>query len=71
MVALNLSKKLAERLAFLANETGQTPANFIREAILSKMEELEDEFHLERALAESDGTTVSWEDAMKAWDLAE
>jgi RHH-type transcriptional regulator, rel operon repressor / antitoxin RelB len=71
MLALRLPKELEERLQFMADKTGRTKSFFAREAILDKIEELEDRFLLERALAESDGTTVSWEDAMKEWDLLE
>ncbi len=71
MLALRLPKELEERLQFMADRTGRTKSFFAREAILDKIEELEDRFLLERALAESDGTSVSWEDAMKQWDLAE
>jgi RHH-type transcriptional regulator, rel operon repressor / antitoxin RelB len=71
MLALRLSKEIEERLDFLAKKTGRTKSFLAREAILDKMEDLEDRFLLERALAESDGTTLSWEAAMKEWDSPE
>lgn len=59
MLALRLPKDLEERLDFMAKRTGRTKSFFAREAILDKIEELEDAFLLERASAEDDGTRIS------------
>jgi RHH-type transcriptional regulator, rel operon repressor / antitoxin RelB len=59
MLALRLPKDLEERLEFMAKRTGRTKSFFAREAILDKIEELEDAFLLERAYAEDDGVRYS------------
>jgi RHH-type transcriptional regulator, rel operon repressor / antitoxin RelB len=69
MRSIELSKDLDERLDFMANRSGKTVSDFIRDAILERIEDMEDVMALERALARSDGTTVSWEEAMAEWDL--
>ncbi len=67
MLALRLPKELEERLQFMADKTGRTKSFFAREAILDKIEELEDIYLLEKALAESDGTTYSMEEVREMW----
>jgi RHH-type transcriptional regulator, rel operon repressor / antitoxin RelB len=69
MLALELSKDLEERLHFMANKAGQSTSLFARQAIIEKIEELEDRFLLERALAESDGTTLSLDEVKKLWEV--
>jgi RHH-type transcriptional regulator, rel operon repressor / antitoxin RelB len=59
MLALRLPKELEERLEFMAKKTGRTKSFFAREAIMDKIEELEDIYLLERAYAEDDGTRIS------------
>jgi RHH-type transcriptional regulator, rel operon repressor / antitoxin RelB len=71
MLALELPKDLEERLHFMASKAGQSTSLFARQAIIEKIEELEDILLLKKALAESDGTSVSWEEAMKEWDIQE
>ena len=67
MLALRLSKELEERLQFMADKTGRTKSFFAREAIMDKIEELEDIYLLEKALAESDGTSMSLEEVRALW----
>jgi RHH-type transcriptional regulator, rel operon repressor / antitoxin RelB len=59
MLALRLPKDLEERLAFMAKRTGRTKSAFARQAIIDNIDALEDEFLLERAYGEDDGTRVS------------
>jgi RHH-type transcriptional regulator, rel operon repressor / antitoxin RelB len=61
MLALRLPKDLEERLAFMAKRTGRTKSAFARQAIIDNIDALEDEFLLERAYEEDDGTRVSLE----------
>jgi RHH-type transcriptional regulator, rel operon repressor / antitoxin RelB len=61
MLALRLPKDLEERLAFMAKRTGRTKSAFARQAIIDNIDALEDEFLLERAHEEDDGTRVSLE----------
>jgi RHH-type transcriptional regulator, rel operon repressor / antitoxin RelB len=68
MLALRLPKDLEERLEFMAKRTGRTKSFFAREAILDKIEELEDAFLLERAYAEDDGTRYSLAEVKKRWE---
>jgi RHH-type transcriptional regulator, rel operon repressor / antitoxin RelB len=67
MLALRLPKELEERLDFMAKRTGRTKSFFAREAILDKIEELEDAFLLERAYAEDDGIRLSLAEVKKRW----
>jgi RHH-type transcriptional regulator, rel operon repressor / antitoxin RelB len=69
MLALRLPKDLEERLAFMAKRTGRTKSAFARQAIIDNIDALEDEFLLERAYAESDGTTYSLAEVKKMWDV--
>jgi RHH-type transcriptional regulator, rel operon repressor / antitoxin RelB len=69
MLALRLPKELEERLEYMARKTGRTKSFFAREAILDKIEELEDRFLLERAYAEDDGTRYSLEEVKAMWDV--
>jgi predicted DNA-binding protein len=71
MLALELPKDLEERLHFMAEQAGQSSMSFAQRAIIEKIEEFEDILLIKKALAESDGTSVSWEEAMKEWELEE
>jgi RHH-type transcriptional regulator, rel operon repressor / antitoxin RelB len=62
MLALRLPKDLEERLEFMAKRTGRTKSAFARQAIIDNIDALEDEFLLERAYAEDDGTRISMDD---------
>jgi RHH-type transcriptional regulator, rel operon repressor / antitoxin RelB len=69
MLALRLPKDLEDRLAFMAKRTGRTKSAFARQAIIDNIDALEDEFLLERAYAESDGTTYSLAEVKEMWDV--
>ncbi|KAF0115766.1 MAG: RelB/StbD replicon stabilization protein (antitoxin to RelE/StbE) [Hyphomonadaceae bacterium] len=69
MLAVRLPKELEERLEYMAKKTGRTKSLFAREAIIENIEALEDYYLLKTALAESDGTTVTWSEAMKELEL--
>jgi RHH-type transcriptional regulator, rel operon repressor / antitoxin RelB len=69
MLALRLPKDLEDRLAFMAKRTGRTKSAFARQAIIDNIDALEDEFLLERAYAESDGTTYSLAEVKEMWGV--
>ena len=50
MLSIRLPADIESRLDFLAKETGRTKSYYVREAILEKIEDLEDAYFGERAL---------------------
>ncbi|MCZ0951022.1 MAG: DUF6290 family protein [Rhodospirillaceae bacterium] len=50
MSPIRLPANIELRLDFLAKETGRTKSYYVREAILEKIEDLEDAYFGERAL---------------------
>ena len=50
MIAIRLPKKVEKRREKLARRTGRTKSFYIRQAILQRLEELEDVYLAERAL---------------------
>jgi predicted DNA-binding protein len=67
MIELDLSDGIVERLEFLAKKAGLSINAFMQQAILEKMENLDDEIALEQALAEDDGTRLSLEEVRLLW----
>ncbi len=60
MLAVRLDKELEDRLNAVAKRTGRSKSYYVREALLEKIEELEDIALLEEALRDPDaGKTVS------------
>ena len=49
-VSIKLNKNIEDRLHYLSKETGRTISFYIREAIQSKLEDLEDIYLAEKAL---------------------
>ena len=56
MLALRLPPEIEERLDALAKKTGRSKSFYAREAILSRLEELEDYYLAEERLADPVGT---------------
>ena len=52
MLAIRLPEKIEKRLARLAKRTGRTKTYYAREAILKHLEDLEDIYFAEKALAD-------------------
>jgi RHH-type rel operon transcriptional repressor/antitoxin RelB len=52
MLAIRLPEKIEKRLGRLAKRTGRTKTFYAREAILQHLDELEDVYYAEKALAE-------------------
>lgn len=50
MLAVRLPSEIEDRLAHLAQETGRTKTFYVREAILTHLEELEDYYLAERIM---------------------
>jgi len=68
MLALRLPSDIEERLEALAERTGRSKSFYAREAILEHLEDLEDLYLAEQALAEhysSGGSTVPMEQVME------
>ena len=64
MLALRLPEDIEKRLAALAKKTGRTKSFYAREAIIEKMEELEDFYLAKERLEDDSGERVSLEDVM-------
>ena len=70
MLALRLPAEIDERLEELAKRTGRTKSFYAREAILEHLEDLEDLYLAEQALAEhfsSGGTTIPMEQIVERY----
>jgi RHH-type transcriptional regulator, rel operon repressor / antitoxin RelB len=52
MLAIRLPEKIEKRLDRLAKRTGRTKTYYVREAILQHLEDLEDIYYAEKALAD-------------------
>jgi RHH-type transcriptional regulator, rel operon repressor / antitoxin RelB len=52
MLAIRLPEKIEKRLDRLAKRTGRTKTYYAREAILQHLEDLEDVYYAEKALAD-------------------
>lgn len=51
MISLRLPENLENRLNFLAEKTGRTKSYYVREAIEQQIEDMEDAYLAEQALA--------------------
>ena len=70
MLALRLPPDIEQRLDELARKTGRSKSFYAREAILEHLEELEDSYLAEEALAEhyrSGGRTVSMAEVIERY----
>jgi RHH-type rel operon transcriptional repressor/antitoxin RelB len=70
MLALRLPPEIEERLDALARRTGRSKSFYAREAILEHLEDLEDLYLAEEALAEhyaSGGKTASMEQVLEKY----
>lgn len=70
MLALRLPPEIEARLEALARRTGRSKSFYAREAILEHLEDLEDRFLAEEALAEhhsSGGQTASMAEIMEKY----
>ncbi len=54
MLAVRLDKDLEDRLSAVAKRTGRSKSHYVREALIEKIEELEDIALLEEALRDPD-----------------
>lgn len=61
MLALRLPPDIEARLERLAKETGRTKSYYAREAILEKIEDMED-YYLALERIKDPGGTVSWDE---------
>ncbi len=62
MLALRLPPEMEERLEALAKKTGRTKSYYAREAILEKIEDMEDYYLAAERIRTADGTRLSWEE---------
>ena len=67
MLALRLSPEIEARLEAMAKKTGRTKSFYAREAILEKLEDMED-YYLAEGRLKNPGKTVSWEDVKAKMD---
>ena len=69
-LALRLPSDIEERLSALSKRTGRTKSFYAREAIVAHLEELEDTYLAEEALAEhrrSGGRAISTEELLERY----
>lgn len=74
MLAIRLPQDIENRLEVLAQRTGRTKTFYAREAILEHLENLEDLYLAEsrlQALRQGEEQTVSLDDMMKRYGLAD
>lgn len=70
MLAVRLDPDLEARLTAVAKRTGRTKSHYVREALIEKIEELEDIALLEEALRDPDaGKTIPFDDVMRELGL--
>lgn len=62
MLALRLPAGIEERLEALAKRTGRTKSYYAREAILEKIEDMEDYYLAEERIKNSSGIYYTWEE---------
>lgn len=63
MLALRLPKELEDRLEAMAKKTGRTKSFYARQAIIEKLEDLED-YYLAEERMKNPGETMSLEEVM-------
>ncbi len=74
MLAIRLPQDIENRLEALAQRTGRTKTFYAREAIVEHLDDLEDLYLAEsrlQALRRGEEQTVSLDDMMKRYDLAD
>ena len=71
MLTIHLTKDLAKRLEFWVKRSGRTAESITLEALGRRIEDLEVQLMLERALAEDDGTRIPLSDVMRHLDAEE
>ena len=74
MLAIRLAPEIEERLEALAARTGRTKTFYAREAILEHIDDLEDLYLAEHRLGEvreNRSETISLQDVIKSYDLAD
>jgi RHH-type rel operon transcriptional repressor/antitoxin RelB len=64
MLALRLPEDIEKRLAALAKKTGRTKSFYAREAIIEKIEDLEDYYMATERLKDDSGERISLEEVM-------
>ncbi|MFZ0817272.1 MAG: DUF6290 family protein [Candidatus Sulfotelmatobacter sp.] len=72
MLAIRLPEKIEKRLARLAKRTGRTKTYYAREAIMQHLDDLEDIYLAERALADirsGRSKTIPLEEVMRQYGL--
>lgn len=70
MLAVRLDKELEDRLSAVAKRTGRSKSYYVREALIEKIEELEDIALLEEALRDPDaGKTRSFDEVVRELGL--
>jgi RHH-type rel operon transcriptional repressor/antitoxin RelB len=65
MANVRFNHEIQNRLTFLAKETGRTISYYIREAVESKIEDLEDIYLAEKALEDikaGRSSVITWDD---------
>lgn len=67
MLALRLPADIEERLEAVAKKTGRTKSSFAREAILEKLEEMED-YAVAVERVRTMGKTLAWEEVAAELD---
>lgn len=67
MLALRLPPEIEERLEAIAKKTGRTKSSFAREAILEKLEDMED-YAVAVERLQTMGKTLSWEEVKAELD---
>ena len=71
-VSIKLDKNIEDRLHYLSKETGRTISFYIREAIQSKLEDLEDIYLSEKALEDiraRRSSVVTWDEIKRENNL--
>jgi RHH-type rel operon transcriptional repressor/antitoxin RelB len=72
MANVRFNPEIQNRLAFLAKETGRTISYYIREAVESKIEDLEDIYLAEKALEDlksGRSSVVKWDDIKREHNI--
>ena len=67
MLALRLSPEIEARLEAMAKKTGRTKSFYAREAILEKLEDMEDYYLAEERL-KNPGKRLSWDEVKAEMD---
>ena len=71
-VSIKLDKNIEDRLHYLSKETGRTISFYVREAIQSKLEDLEDIYLAEKALEDiraGRSSVITWNEIKRENNL--